>query len=144
MTISRLTTDKTTYQSANDAFYRAFAEADADAMEALWAENTPVFCCHPGWPPILTRAEIVASWAEIFSHGAIPDMTFVPRQMALVGGLGMVCGIEMVGKAHFACTNVFASEAGGWRMVHHHAGPLAPGTFAQIVSPVDPGRDARH
>jgi hypothetical protein len=145
MPVAPKTSDKaTTYQSANDAFYRAFGSADAVAMDALWAEKSAVFCCHPGWPPILTRPEIVASWAEIFSHGAIPDMTFVPRQMALVGGLGLVCGIEMVGSAHFACTNLFVSEAGLWRMVHHHAGPLAPGTFAQIVSSVDPGRNARH
>jgi hypothetical protein len=27
--------------------------------------------------------------------------------------------------AHLAATNVFVLEDGQWRMVHHHAGPLA-------------------
>ncbi|MBL8708335.1 MAG: nuclear transport factor 2 family protein [Rhodospirillaceae bacterium] len=132
------------FQVANEAFYHAFSNADAAAMGNLWAQGFPVFCCHPGWPPILTRAEIVASWKEIFSHGARLDISFVAQQTALIGAVGVVCGVEMVGNSQFACTNIFVVEAERWRMVHHHAGPLAPGTIAAIATPVDPGHGRRH
>jgi hypothetical protein len=33
---------------ANEAFYRAFADRDIDAMDALWARGEPVLCIHPG------------------------------------------------------------------------------------------------
>lgn len=133
-----------TYQAVNDAFYRAFTEGDFPSMQSLWAETLPVFCCHPGWPPILGRDEILASWREILRAGAQLDIVFMPRQMAQVGELGIACGIELLGQNQFACTNVFAQEDGRWRMVHHHAGPLAPATFVQVASPLDPGRNMRH
>ena len=132
------------FQAANNAFYHAFSNADAAAMGKLWAQGFPVFCCHPGWPPILTRAEIIASWEKIFSHGARLDISFVAQQMALIGGVGVVCGVEMVGNSQFACTNIFVVEAGSWRMVHHHAGPLAPGAIAAIAALVDPGHGRHH
>jgi hypothetical protein len=133
-----------TFQSANDAFYRAFAEADGGAMAALWAQSGPVFCCHPGWPPMVARAEIISSWLDIFSQGGLPNITFVPRQVAQIGDVGIVCGVEILGNGQFACTNIFVAEDGIWRMAHHHAGPLAPGTFANLAASVDPGRNVRH
>lgn len=133
-----------TFQAANDAFYTAFTSASFDSMERLWAEKSAVFCCHPGWPPILARSEIVASWREIFSHGAPRDIAFIPLQMSEVGGVGIACGIEILGEARFACTNLFVREGDSWRMMHHHAGPLAPGMLAEVPPTVDPGRNARH
>ena len=35
--------------AANEAFYRAFASRDAEAMAGLWARTVPVACIHPGW-----------------------------------------------------------------------------------------------
>lgn len=132
------------YHAANDDFYRAFAAADVAAMVSLWAETLPVFCCHPGWPPILGRDEILASWREILRVGGQMDITFMPRQMAMVGDVGIACGIELLGQSQFACTNVFAQEGGHWRMVHHQAGPMASAAFVQVASPADPRRNTRH
>lgn len=129
---------------ANDAFYRAFATADMAAMRSLWAREVAVFCCHPGWPPILDLGQILASWAEILSHGPQPDLMFVPQQTAIYDGVGIVCGIEILGDAQFAGTNIFVREEAGWRLAHHHAGPLAPGTFVNPAHIADPGRNARH
>ena len=44
---------------ANEAFYRAFADRDMDAMAALWAADGPVACIHPGWPAL----PLVEPWA---------------------------------------------------------------------------------
>jgi hypothetical protein len=44
-------------------------------------------------------------------------------------GLGMafvVC-VETLSGGRLAATNVFVREGGEWRIVHHHAGPIAPG-----------------
>jgi ketosteroid isomerase-like protein len=132
------------YQAVNDDFYRAFATADIAAMESLWAETLPAFCCHPGWPPILGRDEILTSWREILRAGGQVDITFLPRQMALVGDVAIACGIELLGQNQFACTNIFAREGGHWRMVHHQAGPMAPAAFVPVAPPADPGRNTRH
>ena len=34
---------------ANEAFYRAFADRDVEAMDEVWAQGVPVACIHPGW-----------------------------------------------------------------------------------------------
>jgi len=62
----------------------------------------------------------------------------------VIGDTGIVCGIEILGNGQFACTNIFIREDGAWRMIHHHAGPLAPGALVNITGGSDPGRAVRH
>ncbi|TMA07756.1 MAG: DUF4440 domain-containing protein, partial [Deltaproteobacteria bacterium] len=50
---------------ANAAFYAAFTQRDADAMDVLWAREVPVACLHPGWEPLSGREEVVSSWRRI-------------------------------------------------------------------------------
>ncbi|MEJ2131981.1 MAG: nuclear transport factor 2 family protein, partial [Gammaproteobacteria bacterium] len=57
---------------ANDAFYLAFRERDLNAMERLWARNSPVVCIHPGWNPLTSRQEIMASWEAILTNPEAP------------------------------------------------------------------------
>jgi hypothetical protein len=40
---------------ANETFYLAFSHRDFDAMERLWARESPVLCIHPGWPALTLR-----------------------------------------------------------------------------------------
>src|SRR3982074_2657984 len=54
--------------SANRAFYRAFSERDAEAMDQIWAPTGAVVCLHPGQAPLHARAEIMASWRAILRH----------------------------------------------------------------------------
>jgi ketosteroid isomerase-like protein len=110
---------------ANDAFYQAFAAADLAAMDAIWAEQPTVFCCHPGWPPITSRAEVMTSWRDILADGGqIPVVAAAPRA-SVYGEVGLVCCFERFGTQHLVATNVFMRVAGQWRMIHHHAGALA-------------------
>jgi hypothetical protein len=131
------------FATANDLFYDAFARADAVVMAGLWARRLPVFCCHPGAIPLTDRDAIVGSWRQILRHGHPGEIVFVPRRLSLVGGIGVACGIEIVGQGQFACTNMFAEEDGGWRMVHHHAGPVMPAARIS-VAPVQGGQETRH
>jgi len=56
---------------ANEAFYRAFADRDIDAMDALWARGEPVLCIHPGWPPTNLFRREAGGW-KLFHHQASP------------------------------------------------------------------------
>src|SRR5260370_19971400 len=53
--------------AANRAFYRAFSERDAEAMDQIWAPTGAVVCLHPGQAPLHGRVEIMASWRAILS-----------------------------------------------------------------------------
>lgn len=115
----------TAVEFANSAFYDAFSAANIEQMADLWTSADAVFCCHPGWQPIHGREAVLRSWAEIFSSAG--PMPVAHRVLArdLVGDMGIVCCLESVSGHGFIATNLFVREGKIWRMVHHHAGPIA-------------------
>ena len=122
---------------ANAAFYRAFSRGDFVAMSDLWARRTPVACLHPNAPAIYGREHVLESWRRIL-RGAMPFELRCDRPTPLLlGDAVVVTGYEANGDrpAHLAATNVFVLEDGMWRMVHHHAGPLASPIAAPASSP---------
>jgi len=58
--------------AANRAFYRAFNDRDAAAMDQIWAATGSVICLHPGQTALYDRAEIMASWRAILKHPEAP------------------------------------------------------------------------
>lgn len=123
------------FEAANSNFYQAFARADFDAMRRLWAAKLPVSCLHPGAAPLLSRVDILNSWRQIFIHGHPSEIVFISKKMSLVGGIGIACGLEMMGSNQMACTNLFAEEDGVWRMIHHQGGPIIPINTRQSGQP---------
>ena len=110
---------------ANEAFYQAFADADIAAMDDIWAPQAKLFCCHPGWPPLSTRDDIMASWGRIFAAGGAMPIRCLAPEIGVFTGVGLVCCYEAMGVHSFAVTNLFAKIGQSWRMIHHHAGPIA-------------------
>jgi ketosteroid isomerase-like protein len=108
---------------ANEAFYRAFADGDAKAMEALWARQGPVACVHPGWQAMTSRQEIMETWRRIFANDAKPDVECHAAQAFVQGDTAFVICYEEIGRNVLVATNIFRREGGVWQMVHHHAGP---------------------
>ena len=114
--------------AANEAFYRALASADAEAMDAIWARRAPVTCLHPGWTLLSGRGAVLESWAAILAN---------PNQPRIVGGGASVSPLgadaalvlcrEVVSGAPLYATNVFVREDGAWRLAHHQSGPVADG-----------------
>lgn len=112
--------------TANRAFYDAFADRNAGAMAQLWARDHIVMCIHPGWTPLHGRDAVIGSWRSILQSPEPPEVRFTDAAAVVLGGdVALVTCVEHVGETQIAATNVFALESGEWRLVHHHAGPVA-------------------
>lgn len=111
--------------AANQRFYDAFTSADIEAMDSLWAREAPVTCIHPGWTPLVSRAEIMKSWQAILT-GPVPKEIIFSAPEAFPGeNMGYVICNQTIGDAELIATNVFVRDASGeWKMIHHHAGPI--------------------
>lgn len=87
---------------ANARFYRAFESLSADEMAAVWAEEEPVCCVHPGWPLLSGREAVLESWARIFDNAAV-------MQFNVTGAAASVAGDW----AWVVCTERLTSVQGG-------------------------------
>ncbi len=116
-------TDDADVLSANAAFYAAFRGEDLGAMEALWARRAPVACIHPGWPALVGRDRVMASWQAIFLGGA-PQIRCASARAHLLGDVAFVICGELLPEGQLVATNVFVREDGDWRIVHHQAAPV--------------------
>ena len=111
--------------AANEAFYRAFNQKDAEAMDEVWARSIEVGCIHPGWNVLRGRKAVLESWRGILSNPAQPKIVSGGATVTFVGEVAMVLCRELVAGAPLAATNVFVLEDGAWRLVHHHSGPVS-------------------
>jgi ketosteroid isomerase-like protein len=121
-----------TPDEAENAFYTAFANGDLDAMMAVWLEGEAVTCIHPVGPRITGYKAVRASWAEIL--GSNPGLRFrladvVRTQDALLAihvlhELITVPG-ESAERSPTVATNIYQLTRQGWRMILHHASPVA-------------------
>ena len=141
---TRMTDEEKEVLAANAAFYAAFCEKNVRLMTDLWAEDAPVACIHPGWPPLFGRANVLASWMGILSNPEAPRIHCrEPRVVSINGHTAFVVCLEQLDAGCLLATNSFVREAGGWRLVHHHAGP-APECLARVAEEDDPGPDTLH
>jgi ketosteroid isomerase-like protein len=126
--------------AANQAFYDAFRNEDALAMEAVWAHRAPVACIHPGWAALVGRERVMSSWRAIMSSGAPPIRCAAPR-VHVLGDVAYVLCDEIVGGGRLVATNIFIHEDGQWLLVHHHAGPVAASEDEDGPEDSDPDDD---
>jgi hypothetical protein len=110
---------------ANEAFYQAFADRNFEAMDEVWARDVPVACIHPGWGPLLGRADVMASWQAILNHPSQAAVTCLAPEAQVFGDTAYVICFEEVGGSYLLATNIFVRQGAVWRMVHHQAGPTS-------------------
>ena len=118
-------TDSDAVLAANLEFYRAFAERDLAAMDALWARHAPVACLHPGWTALFDRASIMRSWEGILSDPAAPRIACFDERVLFYGEVALVLCEEELEGGTLAASNLFVREDEGWRLAHHQAGQIA-------------------
>lgn len=123
-----------------EAFYRAFADRDADAMRQVWSATAPLSCIHPGGPPLTDRDDVLESWQAILENPETPDIRGMSMTVMLHGSTAVVTCLEDVDGDLLTATNVLVREGAVWKMVHHQAGPLAV-ALEEMPEPTDIGRD---
>jgi ketosteroid isomerase-like protein len=109
---------------ANAAYYRAFAMGNFAAMSRIWADEQ-VSCVHPGWPVLVGRKAVLESWHRILGNPGAERIEFHDATAMVAGDEGRVLCIEVIGTMAFAASNWFRRIDGTWRMIHHHASPIA-------------------
>lgn len=116
---------------ANERFYAAFRDRDADAMDAVWAREATIACIHPGWGPLVGRDDVMRSWRQILASDDAPRVACAEPEVTFVGDVAHVICVEHVelaggdGSGVFVATNLFVREDGAWRLALHQASPLA-------------------
>ena len=124
---------------ANRAFYQCFEKLDLEAMRALWLDEPLVRCIHPGGEVLVGPERVLASWAAIFANTKSIRFDLADISIEILGDVGWVTSIERiqtetgVGQhaSEMAATNVFVRRDGEWRLVLHHASPIARRFFRE-------------
>jgi len=120
-----MTSDDVAVIAANREFYRAFGRRDVAAIDQLWSRTSKVACIHPGWDALTDRAAVIRSWRQILENPSAPDIDCRNERPFVLGDIAFVVCHEVLHEGVLAATNIFAREAGGWKLVHHQASPLA-------------------
>jgi ketosteroid isomerase-like protein len=111
--------------AANQRFYEAFSARDAGAMARLWARDHAIACVHPGWEALHGRESVLASFRAILGDPNAPKVQATGEHVIVLGDAAFVTCTEHILGTALVATNVLALEGGEWKMVHHHASPLA-------------------
>jgi ketosteroid isomerase-like protein len=114
-------------RESNEAFYRAFRDRDVRAMETIWASSAPVACAHPGMETIRGRDAVLESFRGILNHDDSPRILCTDVTVHVLGETVFVTCLEGVSghPPSLVATNLFVREAGVFKLVLHHAGPLS-------------------
>lgn len=110
---------------ANEAFYAAFNGRDYEAMDGLWARQSPASCIHPGGGPIFDRDAVMASWEGILGNESQAEILALGPRIRLYGDYAAVICFEVIAGSNLIATNVFVRENRKWMLVHHQSGPTA-------------------
>src|ERR1700747_609573 len=117
-------TDQDAVLAANLEFYRVFSTRDLAAMDALWAQRSPVACLHPGWTALKDRDAIMESWAGILSNPGAPRISCFDEHAFLYGDVALVLCEEELEGGTLAASNFFVREDGVWRIPPHQAAQI--------------------
>jgi ketosteroid isomerase-like protein len=119
-----------TPEEAEQAFYRAFQNADLQLMTEVWAERDFVECIHPMADRAYGHAQVLDSWRRIFAGGLRVrlQLSEVHRTHDALLAIHVVYEhLRVPGQASdyppIIATNVYQLLETGWFMIHHHASP---------------------
>jgi len=117
-----------TPEAAETAFYKAFADCDLQAMDAVWAE-AEVICIHPGSTALLGREAVMRSWINILTQAEPPNLHIEVLSRTVANELAVHMVEEHItpvtgspeSTSVVLATNVYCLETNGWRLLEHHS-----------------------
>jgi ketosteroid isomerase-like protein len=129
-------TDADGVRAANSAFYAALESRDLDAMADVWEHSDRIVVTHPGWPMLRGWARVAGSWDAIFRNTGYIQFVLTDEQVTVVGDAAWMtldenilqsAGTTELSGSKATTVNVFARDGhdATWRMVVHHASPVA-------------------
>ena len=130
-------TDEEGVRAANSAFYAALEARDLDAMAEVWEHSDRIVVTHPGWPMLRGWARVAGSWDAIFRNTGYIQFVLTDDEVAVVGDTAWVtldenilqsASSDELSGSKATSVNVFVRDeidAARWRMVVHHASPVA-------------------
>jgi ketosteroid isomerase-like protein len=113
---------------------------------AVWSDDDEIVCLHPNGQRLVGHARIRDSWRAILGNGKRLQVR-VTRAVRWAGAMLAIHNVietlyvdNQPGKVPVAATNVYVRGPTGWRMLVHHASPIAGGE-APGEAGGDPDRD---
>ena len=114
-------------EDAEQAFYDAIAEQDADRLMLVWAEDEETLCVHPTGVRLLGLVPIRESWRSIFANARLRV-----QPEAVANWHSTVIAIHHLTETLFVgddpsphgplyVTHVYVRGSHGWRLVSRHA-----------------------
>lgn len=126
----------------NQQFYKAINDQDLVFMKAVWHDDYPSLCLHPGWQVIRGYDSIIQSWQDIFSG---PD----PMEIRLAN-VDVVASVDLawvsceetifsitpdgVKSSTAYASNIFKQVKGGWKIILHHASNISDLSMEEELS----------
>jgi ketosteroid isomerase-like protein len=119
-------------RKASERFYAAINQmlnGDASEMASVWSHGTSVTTMHPVGGCEVGWEKVQGPWRELARLTSEGKAILVDQVIQVAGDMGYEVGIEK-GQVTLAgqkvpiehrVTNVYRREAGGWKIVHHHA-----------------------
>lgn len=108
--------------AVNKAFYDAFATGDFLSIKRLWSRKNDISVIHPGSAALHGQKAVMMSWEMIFENSGAHAIECVDARVYLTGETAYVVCREVFPEGQLVATNIFVTEDGAWRMVHHQAG----------------------
>ena len=131
-----------TPDEAEQAFYTAFANTDLEAMMAVWLDSDAVTCVHPVGPRISGRGAVRMGWADIFRNSRSLKFRLGEVSRTQDGLLAIHVLHEYISvpsengeRPPAVATNIYQLTEDGWRMILHHASPVATPVMRAPAAP---------
>ena len=121
-----------TPDEAEAAFYTAFTNTDLESMMEVWLDSDTITCIHPVGPRIIGCGAVRASWQEVFQGSSglrfrLADVTRTQDALLSIHVLHEFITVpgESGERPPAVATNIYQLTQEGWRMILHHASPVA-------------------
>lgn len=121
-----------TPDEAEEAFYTAFAKASLDAMMGVWLDSDTITCVHPVGPRLTGREAVRGGWQELFRGGGglrfrLGEVSRIQDALLSIHILHEYITVpgEEAERPPAVATNIYQLTNDGWRMILHHASPVA-------------------